>query len=105
MMQADDVVIIADDGPQAATPATSPGAPPSNDRFELRGFTRATVAAGLGASDAPRGAPWAERVGYERAQAVHQSFMSVRYLRGSSFQAFVSGSLTYGARLAFIARR
>lgn len=102
MMQADDVVIIADDPSSAEAPVTSPGAPPgapSEDRFELRGFTRATVAVGLGASDAPRGAPWTERVGYERAQAVHQSFMSVRYLRGSSFQAFVSGSLAYGARL------
>jgi hypothetical protein len=90
---ADEVVIVAED-PAPATAATA-----TEDRFELRGFTRATIAAGLGASDAPRGAPWAERVGYERAQAMHQSFMSVRYLRGSTFQAFVSGSLTYGARM------
>lgn len=99
----DEVVTIVDDSAPAksttsAAPAPAP-APASDDRFELRGFTRATVAVGLGASDAPRGAPWAERVGYERAQAVHQSFLSVRYLRGSSFQTFVSGSLAYGARL------
>lgn len=104
----DDVVeVLEDDGSATTKPASGTSTsnngkaspePAKPDKIELRGFARATVAYGLPPEGgAPRSAAREERVGYERASTVNQAYLDVRYTRGKSFQAVLSGSLAYTA--------
>ena len=81
-----------------------PPAPPTPvvrakpDRFEFRGFTRLTAAAGVAPvpSAAESGVPQ-ERVPYDRAFVEQHLYLDLRYARGTWFQAVVSGSLSLAA--------
>lgn len=100
----DDIVETLDDTPTKPTNPTEPkkpeAEPPKPDKFEFRGFTRVTA----GASIAPRAVAPADgtptnRVGYDRAFLDQHGYVDLRYSRGSSFQAVVSGSLAYATYL------
>lgn len=103
----DDVVEVLDDGP-ATTHVPSPKATPEpakSDKIELRGFARTTLQIGMskeGGSPRPADGSDTERelqVGYERGATVNQAYLDVRYTRGRSFQAVLSGSIAYTASL------
>ncbi|MBX3204982.1 MAG: hypothetical protein KF764_07925 [Labilithrix sp.] len=103
----EDIVEVLDDGPEtpAGPAAKAAPEPAKSDKVELRGFARTTLQVGLpGEGSAPRvtnGArtPNEQQVGYERASSVNQAYLDVRYTRGKSFQAVLSGSLAYTASL------
>jgi hypothetical protein len=102
--EGDDIVETIEDQPQATKPEPKPPEPkkeePKPDKFEFRGFTRLTVAAGtITPYVAPEFAPAAERVGYDRGSIMQHGYVDFRYSRGKSFQAVLSGSLAYGAYL------
>lgn len=100
--EGDDVVESIDDvrGAGTSTPTSKPSVA-APDRFELRGFARSTVIAGLGGSGGrPTNAPEEERVGYDRGTVVTQAYADLDYVRGRSFEARVSGSLAYDVRLS-----
>jgi hypothetical protein len=99
----DDIVEVLDEGPAAKPQAKAEPEPAKNDKLELRGFARATIAIGLpGEGAAPRRTdgqptPTTDRVGYERATSVNQAYLDVRYTKSKAFQAVLSGSLAYSA--------
>jgi hypothetical protein len=103
----DDIVEVLDDSaaPRAAAAVTPVAEPAKSAKVELRGFARTTLQIGLpGEGSAPRltaGArtPNEQQVGYERATSVNQAYLDVRYTRGKSFQAVLSGSIAYSAAL------
>jgi hypothetical protein len=100
--QDDEVVEIVDEGASPSGPARAmPSAEPAkNDKIELRGFARTTLAVGVDPDGAaPTNAAPQERVGYERATSVNQAYIDVRYTRGRTFQAVLSGSLAYTAAM------
>jgi hypothetical protein len=77
---------------------TEPKIAPSDkgDKIAVRGFVRATLGYGLSSQGAfPQNGSPQERVGYERATTVNQAYLDVRYTRGRTFQAVLSGSLAY----------
>jgi hypothetical protein len=100
----DEVVEIVDDSSDAQAHRTEARPETSKpDKVEVRGFGRTTLQIGLpGEGSAPRTSfgeptPSELRVGYERATSVNQAYLDVRYTRGRSFQAVLSGSLAYSA--------
>lgn len=103
-----DVVEVIDESSTPPTPGEAPKPPlalvkeaPRADKFELRGFSRLTVAGGLSpARVTPDRAVVDDRVGYDRAAATQQAFLDLRYTRGKAIQVVVSGSLAYSAYLA-----
>ena len=102
----DEIVEVLDDEPTAGAKAPKPAPEPAKtEKLELRGFARTTFQVGLSKEgSAPRPATGADtardlQVGYERATSVNQAYMDVRYTRGKSFQAVLSGSLAYTASL------
>ena len=52
-----------------------------------------------GQGPGPANAAPQDRVGYERASSVTQAYLDVRYTRGRTFQAVISGSLAYTGSL------
>jgi hypothetical protein len=97
----DEIVEIVEEGTKTAKPeARSAPEPASNDKVDVRGFIRTTLELGLPPEGAaPRVAAKDERVGYERALSVNQAYLDLRYSRGKTFQAVISGSLAYSAAL------
>jgi hypothetical protein len=105
----EDVIEVLDDTgkePTTVRPSARPTpAPAANDKIEVRGFARTTLAVGVPSEgSAPRvingvAVPKEERVGYERGSSASQAYLDVRYTRGKSFQAVLSGSLAYTAAL------
>jgi hypothetical protein len=98
------VEIVEDDGKGTAKKksepkaAATPAAPTST--LMLRGFARATGLGGIETRPhAPENAPLEERVPYERAAMMQQVYAEVRYARGDSLRAVLSGSLAYSLRL------
>lgn len=102
----DEIIEVIDDGSAPGPFSKSAESEPAkSDKIELRGFARATITVGLPREGAaPRmidrtPVPTEERVGYERATSVNQAYLDVRYSRGKTFQAVLSGSLAYTAAL------
>jgi hypothetical protein len=70
------------------------------DKIDFRGFTRFTLGAGLfPARAAPNAGQNVENVGYDRGFGETHGYFDLRYSRGKSFQAVLSGSLAYSAYL------
>ncbi|MBX3189317.1 MAG: hypothetical protein KF819_20000 [Labilithrix sp.] len=98
----DEIVEIVEDD-EAKRPVKKPERAPEErpDQIAFRGFTRLTLAAGMAAREiAPAGAPSEERVGYDRGALTTHTYLDVKYSRGKTFQAVLSGSLAYGGYLA-----
>jgi hypothetical protein len=103
-----DIVESIDDGtsailaPPAAVTAPAPAPRVTEERFELHGWARQSLEAGLG-SDLPNGAPLT--VPYDRFIARSQLFLRARYSRGQWFEANVSGALSYSLREQTVERQ
>ncbi|MBX3228225.1 MAG: hypothetical protein KIT84_26630 [Labilithrix sp.] len=98
----DEIVEVIEDETDTGKPAAPRPEPeaPKPDKIEVRGFGRTTLQYGLPSEGpAPVNAPLSDHVGYERATSVSQMYLDVRYNRGKSFQAVISGSLAYTASL------
>lgn len=103
----DDLVEVIEDEPSAPGHKPTKAGPEAgkSDKIELRGFARTTFQLGLpGVGPAPRPANVLPtdrdvNVAYERASSVNQAYMDVRYTRGDSFQAVMSGSIAYTGSL------
>jgi hypothetical protein len=97
----EEIVEVLEDGTSSSKAVARPEPEPAkSDKIEVRGFARATFGWGVSSQGAaPRVPALEEHVAYERVTSVNQAYLDVRYSRGKTFQAVVSGSLAYSASL------